>query len=118
MRHRSFLEAISRAKNALIDEERFALEAGSYFEELVARVYAAYQEELRESNSLDFDDLIRLVVKLFQEHPDVLERYQNLFRYIMVDEYQDTNYLQYLLVHLLAQKHRNIFVIGDDYQSI
>ncbi|MEK7181928.1 MAG: UvrD-helicase domain-containing protein, partial [Patescibacteria group bacterium] len=118
VRPRALLEAISRAKNAFIDEAQFTLEAGSYYEELVAKVYERYQRTLRETNSLDFDDLIRLTVKLFQEHPEVLKRYQETFRYVMVDEYQDTNYPQYLLVHLLAKKHNNIFVIGDDYQSI
>ena len=115
---RALLEAISRAKNAFIDEEQFALQAQNYYEEIVAKVYARYQKELRAQNALDFDDLIRLTVKLFQEHPKVLGKYQDMFRYIMVDEYQDTNYPQYLLVYLLAKKHNNIFVIGDDYQSI
>lgn len=115
---RALLDAISRAKNAFISDEQFMLQAGSYFEEIVAKAYARYQKELRTTNALDFDDLIMLTVKLFQEHPDVLEKYQNVFRYVMVDEYQDTNHPQYLLVHLLAKKHNNIFVIGDDYQSI
>ena len=115
---RALLDAISRAKNAFIDAEQFALSAGSYYEEIVAKVYVHYQQELRTTNALDFDDLIMLTVKLFQEHPDILGKYQEMFRYIMVDEYQDTNYPQYLLVHLLAKKHTNLFVIGDDYQSI
>lgn len=115
---RAILDAISRAKNAFKNEEQFMLEAGSYFEEIIAKVYAAYQKALRSGNSLDFDDLIMLTVRLFQEHPEVLARYQEIFRYVMVDEYQDTNYPQYLLVTLLAGKHKNIFVIGDDYQSI
>lgn len=118
VRPRALLEAISRAKNAFIDEEQFALSAQSYYEEIVTKVYAWYQKELRTQSALDFDDLIMLTVKLFQEYPKVLEKYQAMFCYIMVDEYQDTNYPQYLLVHLLAKKHNNIFVIGDDYQSI
>lgn len=118
VRPRALLDAISRAKNAFTDEEQFASQAGSYYEELTAKVYAHYQKALRTQNALDFDDLIMLTVKLFQEHASVLEKYQKMFRYIMVDEYQDTNYPQYLLVHLLAKKHNNIFVIGDDYQSI
>lgn len=118
VRPRALLEAISRAKNAFIDAEKFAEQAGSYYEEIVAKVYTRYQKELRAQSALDFDDLIYLTVKLFQEHPQVLEKYQELFRYVMVDEYQDTNYPQYLLVYLLAKKHNNIFVIGDDYQSI
>lgn len=118
MRPRAILDAISRAKNAFIDADQFTLQAGSYFEETIAKVFSRYQQELKRTNALDFDDLIMLTVKLFQEHLEVLEKYQKIFQYIMVDEYQDTNYPQYLLVHLLAKKHNNIFVIGDDYQSI
>ncbi len=115
---RSILEAISNAKNRELSAERFLGMAESYFEELVAKVYQRYQSGLVEANALDFDDLILLTVRLLAEHPDVLERYQETFRYIMVDEYQDTNPLQYRLVKLLAAKYRNLFVIGDDYQSI
>jgi DNA helicase-2/ATP-dependent DNA helicase PcrA len=115
---RSLLEAISKAKNAQMDPEQYLLQTGSYYEELAAKVYERYQKELARTNALDFDDMIRLTVKLFQEYPEVLARYQELFRYVMVDEYQDTNSLQYTLIHLLAKKHGNIFVIGDDYQSI
>lgn len=118
IRPRSLLEAISTAKNRELSTERFETEAQSYFEELVAKVYTRYQAMLREQNSLDFDDLIALTVKLFTEHEDVLARYQQIFCYIMVDEYQDTNPLQYKLVSKLAEKERNLFVIGDDYQSI
>jgi DNA helicase II / ATP-dependent DNA helicase PcrA len=115
---RSILEAISNAKNREMDVLRFQSEAGSYYEEIAAKVYVRYQENLVQANTLDFDDLILLAVRLFTEHADVLARYQERFRYIMVDEYQDTNPLQYRLVTLLAGKHRNLFVIGDDYQSI
>lgn len=118
IRPRGLMEAISRAKNAFIDEELYLAQAGSYFEEIVAKVYQGYQRELKRNNALDFDDLIRFVVTIFQQNPEVLARYQNQFRYIMVDEYQDTNSPQYLFIHLLAQKEKNIFVIGDDYQSI
>ena len=118
MKPRAIMDAISRAKNAFIDAEQFTLEAGSYYEEIIAKVYTKYQETLRAQNGLDFDDLIMLTVKLFQDYPSVLEKYQKIFRYVMVDEYQDTNYPQYLLVHLLAKQHHNLFVIGDDYQSI
>lgn len=118
IRPRGLMEAISRAKNAFIDEELYLAQAGSYFEEIVAKVYQGYQQELKRNNALDFDDLIRFVVTIFERHPEVLARYQNQFRYIMVDEYQDTNSPQYLFIHLLAQKEKNIFVIGDDYQSI
>ena len=115
---RSILSAISKAKNDLLNEEEFALQAGSYYEEQVAKAYRDYQGELRRSNTLDFDDLIFLTVRLLRDNVPVLEKYQNLFRYIMVDEYQDTNHSQYTLITLLAKKHRNLFVIGDDYQSI
>ena len=111
---RSVLEAISRAKNDFLDEEDYEIRAGSYYEELVAKIYKRYQSELRKTGSLDFDDLLRLTVKLFRESPETLERYQDTFRYVMVDEYQDTNPLQYLLVSSLVKKHRNLFVIGDD----
>jgi DNA helicase-2/ATP-dependent DNA helicase PcrA len=115
---RSFLEAIGKAKNELVDYEHFSLGIGGYFEEVVSRAYSAYQRELKKNNSLDFDDLIMLTVKIFQKFPEVLGKYQNQFRYILVDEYQDTNHSQYLLVNLLAQKHRNLCVVGDDWQSI
>jgi DNA helicase-2/ATP-dependent DNA helicase PcrA len=115
---RSMLSAVSRAKTDLLDEERFALSAGSYYEEQVARAYREYQTALRRANTLDFDDLIFLTVRILSDFPQVLERYQERFRYIMVDEYQDTNHSQYALISLLARKHRNVFVIGDDYQSI
>ena len=115
---RSLLEAISRAKNAQMNPEQYLLQTGSYYEELAAKVYTRYQKELKDTNSLDFDDMIALTVRLFREYPKVLEKYQNIFRYVMVDEYQDTNSLQYTLVHLLSKQHGNLFVIGDDYQSI
>ena len=105
VRPRSLLEAISRAKNAQMDPEKYLLQTGSYYEELAAKVYERYQKELERTNALDFDDMIRLTVKLFQEYPEVLARYQEQFLYIMVDEYQDTNSLQYTLIHLLAKKH-------------
>jgi len=115
---RSIIGAISRAKNELIDYDQYAASATEYFETIVAKLYKEYQSKLRENNALDFGDLIMLCVRLFDEHPDVLERYQNRFRYIMVDEYQDTNFAQYRLVNLLASAHRNICVVGDDDQGI
>ncbi len=115
---RSILGAISKAKNQLLDENQFELSANGYYEETVSSVYKRYQSELRKNNALDFDDLIRLTVKLFQDFPKVLENYQNLFKYIMVDEYQDTNHAQYTLVRLLSEKHKNIWVCGDDFQAI
>lgn len=110
--------AISKAKNELIDARGFQESVGGYFEEVVSKVYNRYEEYLKANNALDFDDLIFKVVHLFRNFPEVLNKYQERFRYIMVDEYQDTNHAQYILVNLLAQKYRNIFAIGDDWQSI
>ncbi|HBO16635.1 MAG: ATP-dependent DNA helicase PcrA [Candidatus Moranbacteria bacterium GW2011_GWE2_35_2-] len=114
----SFLGIISKAKNELRDEYVFESQIGGYYEEIVAKVYKKYQKELRENNALDFDDLIRLTIEIFQKFPDILEKYQRLFQYILVDEYQDTNHAQYTFVRLLAQKHCNLCVVGDDWQSI
>ena len=115
---RAVLNAISRAKDELITPHVFAEHAQGPFEEAAARVYRRYQDALRKANALDFNDLIMSVVQLFREHPDVMEHYQDRFRYIMVDEYQDTNHAQYELVRLLAAKFRNICVVGDDDQGI
>ena len=115
---RSLMEAVSRAKNQLLSPTQLSLQAGSYYEELAAKFYTRYQAELEKNNALDFDDLIRLTVELLEKHKEVRARYQEQFRYVMVDEYQDTNFLQYRLVTAFAGKHGNIFVIGDDYQSI
>jgi DNA helicase-2/ATP-dependent DNA helicase PcrA len=115
---KALLGAISKAKNELIDAETFSNMAGGYYEDVAAKAYLRYQQNLRENNALDFDDIIMLTVKLFKDIPSVLEKYQNIFRYIMVDEYQDTNKAQYILINLLAKKHRNLCVVGDDWQSI
>ena len=115
---KAFLDVISKAKNDLITAEEFAASANGYYEELVAKAFTRYQSQLKENNGLDFDDIIMLVVMLFQKFPHVLESYQRLFQYVMVDEYQDTNKAQYLLVNLLAGNHRNLCVVGDDWQSI
>jgi len=113
-----FRHAISKAKNQLLSPEEFRAGIGGYFEEVTANVYDEYQKQLKENNALDFDDLIRITVKIFQKFPEVLEKYQKRFKYVLVDEYQDTNKAQYVLVNLLAKKHRNICVVGDDWQSI
>ena len=111
--------SISSAKNELIDVQRYEQKAGSdYFESIVAKVYASYQKRLKSNNSLDFDDLIMMTIKLFTDVPEVLDFYQNKFRYIHVDEYQDTNRAQYMLCNMLADKHHNICVVGDSDQSI
>ena len=115
---KAVLSQISKAKNDFVTPEMYMQAADSYFEENIAKIYPVYQDYLRENNSLDFDDLIGLTVDLFKCCPDVLGYYQNKFRYILVDEYQDTNRGQYLLVHGLAKEHQNICAVGDDDQSI
>lgn len=115
---KAILGAISKAKNELIDTEMFTSRIGGYFEEVVSKIYIAYQKKLKDQNALDFDDILMLTVKIFKTYPEILEKYQRTFRYIMVDEYQDTNYSQYLLVKLLSEKHGNICVVGDDWQGI
>jgi len=109
---------IDKAKNNLEDAELFEYNAMNYFKKVVAKVYTQYQEELFQNNALDFNDLILLAVKLFKEKPEILENYQNKFRYILVDEYQDINFAQYQLVKLLSEKYNNLFVVGDPDQSI
>ncbi|MCR5388828.1 MAG: DNA helicase PcrA [Lachnospiraceae bacterium] len=114
-----FLHAISSAKDELISPEEFEKTAGSdYASSRKAMVYREYQRTLKSNNAMDFDDLIVYTVKLFKEHPEVLDFYQERFKYIMVDEYQDTNTAQFELVRLLAGKYRNLCVVGDDDQSI
>jgi DNA helicase-2/ATP-dependent DNA helicase PcrA len=110
--------SIGNAKNELVTPEQLERKIGDYFDEIVAKVYAMYQKRLRSNNSLDFDDLIMMTIRLFKEMPEVLEFYQNKFRYIHVDEYQDTNRAQYMLCRMLADKHHNICVVGDSDQSI
>ena len=113
------LSVISSAKDKLIDPDRFEADAvGDYRKTGIARLYRLYQDRLRNADALDFDDIIRLTVRLFRSEPDVLDHYRNLYKYIMVDEYQDTNVAQFELVSLLSAKHRNICVVGDDDQSI
>jgi DNA helicase-2/ATP-dependent DNA helicase PcrA len=114
----AILGAISKAKNELIDEKEFQARIGGFWEEVVSKIYIRNQQKMKEQNALDFDDLIMQTVKLFQKFPEVLEKYQNFFRYIMVDEYQDTNHAQYTLVKMLSQKYRNLCVVGDDWQGI
>lgn len=110
--------AISNAKNELIAPDKFEETAGDYFQKIVATVYKQYQKRLKANNSADFDDLIMLTIQLFKDVPEVLDFYQNKFRYIHVDEYQDTNRAQYMLCKLLASKHHNLCVVGDSDQSI
>lgn len=118
-RERTLLSAISRAKNELITPEEAVLQAGGDFsQKKIAEVYTEYEKQMRANNALDFDDLLLKTVQLFQTHKEVLDYYQERFRYIMVDEYQDTNTVQFELVRLLASKYRNLCVVGDDDQSI
>ena len=118
-RDRAMLTAVSGAKNELISPEEFRLNAqGDWRAKKIAEVYQCYQEELKKNNALDFDDLIFKTVDLFRTNADVLEYYQERFKYIMVDEYQDTNTAQFRLIELLAGKYKNLCVVGDDDQSI
>lgn len=110
---------ISRAKDNMICVDIYEDNAQDNFRNLqIAKIYRLYQEELIKNNAMDFDDLIYNCIILFKKHKEILEKYQNKFKYIMVDEYQDTNYSQYLLIKMLSEKHKNICVVGDDDQSI
>jgi len=110
---------ISQAKNELIDEELWAqTNQGGYYQQIVAKIYSGYQTSIKKNNAMDFDDLLMQAVRLFKEHPDVLKKYQEKFKYLLVDEYQDTNHSQYVFVGMLANKNRNICAVGDFDQSI
>ena len=116
---KSVLGVISRCKESLISPEVFEQEGGQdYQKKVIARVYKEYQKRLLAANAMDFDDIISLTVKLFEENPDVLSHYQNLYKYIVVDEYQDTNMVQYKLISMLSSRYKNLCVVGDDDQSI
>ena len=118
-KERNLLSAISSAKDELITPQEYELNAaGDYGKQKIAKVYMEYEKQLRANNALDFDDLLVKTVQLLQTQPDVLEYYQERFRYIMVDEYQDTNTVQFKFVSLLAGKYKNLCVVGDDDQSI
>lgn len=115
---RSILGTISNAKNDLLDEIVYEKQAGDMYTQVIAKCYKAYQEELRRSEAMDFDDLIMMTLRLFDQNKDVLAYYQQRYQYIHVDEYQDTNHAQYQLVKLLASRFKNICVVGDADQSI
>ena len=118
-RERALLNAISSAKNEMISPQEFLLQAeGDFSKQKIAEVYLEYEKQLRANNALDFDDLLVRAVQLFETQPDVLDYYQERFRYIMVDEYQDTNTVQFHLIRILSSKYRNLCVVGDDDQSI
>lgn len=109
---------ISNKKNKFVLASQFASKARDYIEEQAAKVYLRYTDRLKKNNALDFDDLLIKPIELFLQHPNILEHYQHRFQYLMIDEYQDTNHAQYLVSKMLAAKHRNICVVGDDAQSI
>lgn len=115
---RSVAAVISDAKNKLLDPEEFSYKAAGYFEQKAVDIYHTYQKRLKSNNALDFDDIIMLTVQLFQQCDHVFRYYQDKFRYIMVDEYQDTNHAQYMFIKLLAGQYRNLCVVGDDDQSV
>jgi DNA helicase-2/ATP-dependent DNA helicase PcrA len=110
--------AISKAKNELIDYESYAAQDSGFYHEKVSDVYRLYQQRLVEASAVDFDDILTLTVEILLAFPEVLERWQSRFQYVLVDEYQDTNKAQYMLVQMLAAKHRNVCVVGDSDQSI
>lgn len=109
---------VSGAKGELMSAKQYQSFAFDHFQEIVSKIYFAYEKTLKNHNALDFDDLLFRTVEVFQKNPEILGKYQSIFRYILVDEYQDTNHAQYIFLQLLASKHRNIFAIGDDWQSI
>ncbi len=115
---RHILSRVSKYKNQQIGEAELELDCYTPYDELVVKVYKEYCKRLEDNNCVDFDDLLVLPVRLFKQEPEILSKYQNFFKYILVDEYQDTNELQYSLVKMLGSKYRNIFVVGDGDQSI
>lgn len=118
-RERTILSAISSAKDEMVTPEEYELNAyGDFSKKKIAEAYKEYERQLKANNALDFDDLLVKTVQLFQTQPEILEYYQDRFRYIMVDEYQDTNTVQFKLISLLAAKYKNLCVVGDDDQSI
>lgn len=109
---------ISSCKNEMISAKTYERYAVSDYEQVIHKIYEKYEDKLYQNNSVDFDDLLLLPIKLFKENPDVLERYQDLYQYILIDEYQDTNQAQYILTKLISEKNRRITCVGDDSQSI
>ncbi len=114
----SIMNAISSQKNELATADAYEEKAGEFYEKIVAKIYKKYEDRLKEANALDFDDLLMALVTILKKFPETLEKYQNKYKYILVDEYQDTNTAQYVLLNLLAQAHQNLCVVGDDWQSI
>ena len=114
----SVVGTISNAKNQLLTPEQFSQQASDFYQQRVARIFELYQKKLLANNAMDFDDLLNVAVRLLEQFPAILEKYQQRFRYILVDEYQDTNHTQYVLTRMLAARHRNLCVVGDADQSI
>ncbi|QQS61751.1 MAG: UvrD-helicase domain-containing protein [Candidatus Moraniibacteriota bacterium] len=115
---KGFLSIISAAKNKSLNSREFSDQAQNYMEEMIARAYEKYEDILIRDNALDFDDLLLVTMEIFQKKPNIVEKYQQRFKYILVDEYQDTNNIQYRFIATLAKSHRNICAVGDDWQSI
>ncbi len=109
---------ISSCKNEMIGEDAYERYAVSEYEKVVLEIYRTYQKKLKNSNAMDFDDLLNLPIELFKKHPSILEKYQNRFQYVLIDEYQDTNEPQYILSKMMSAKYKNICVVGDDSQAI
>ena len=116
---RSVLSEISNAKNDMLEPDAYAVKAkGDFRKEIIAEIYESYQTKLKENNAIDFDDIINFTIKILLDNPDLLEYYSGKFKYVLVDEYQDTNKAQFTLVTLLASKYGNITVVGDNDQGI
>ena len=115
---RAIKRQISDAKNTLLDAEGYRQKVGSFFEQTAADVYELYEQRIHSMNAMDFDDLLMRCVDMLQLFPELRERYQQTFRQVLVDEYQDTNRAQYRWLQLLASEHRNLCVVGDDDQSV
>ena len=107
---------ISRSKNELVSPDEYASRVASFWDQTVAEVYELYQRRLHASNAVDFDDLLMLTVQVFERFPEALERWRKTFRYVLVDEYQDTNHAQYRLLQLLGGEHGNVCAVGDQDQ--
>lgn len=115
---KAVLNSISQAKNRLVGPEEFDRQAYDYYSKVVSKVYGMYQERLKNNNALDFDDILAVTVRMFENAPPILKYYQDKFAYVLIDEYQDTNHAQYTLVNMLAAGHRNLCVVGDPDQGI
>jgi DNA helicase-2/ATP-dependent DNA helicase PcrA len=115
---RAMATAIGKAKDVVVGADEYANAAANFYEQIIAKVYVEYERRKRAAGALDFDDLISETVRLFRDHPEILEHYQERFRYILIDEYQDTNRAQYQLVNLLADKYGNLCVVGDADQGV